>query len=301
MSTEPAIPALLRGLVDDAALFPPGNAPMPVAVAEHRRHRAAPYSEFVGPLLCPAGRWDELGDHLAEEPLDVGLIGDAGAGHLMETARRALADPRVRLVQLECPAGAGPVAARDTGLLLDTIGDESVNLFVELPRGEGWLDAVGVLAELPTRHFVGAKLRTGGTTAAAFPTDDELAAFVARAMDADHPFKLTAGLHRAVRHTDPATGFEHHGYLNVLVAVCLGWLDRRPFDGVREAIAARSAAPLVAAARRMAGQPGEAAESRTWFWSYGSCSVAEPLTDLVELGLLDRGLLAHLPVRKEPA
>lgn len=301
MSTEPAIPALLRGLVDDAALFPPGNAPMPVAVAEHRRHRAAPYSEFVGPLLCPAGRWDELTGYLADEPLDVGLIGDAGAEHLVATARRALAEPRVRLVQLECPAGVGPVAARDTGLLLDSVGDETVHLFVELPRGEGWLDAVGALAELPTRHFVGAKLRTGGTTAAAFPTDDELAAFVTRAMAADHPFKLTAGLHRALRHTDPATGFEHHGYLNVLAAVCLGWLDRPPLRGVPEAIAERSAAPLVAVARRMADQPGEASESRTWFWSYGSCSVAEPLTDLVELGLLDRGLLAHLPVRKESA
>lgn len=297
MSTEPAIPALLRGLVDDAALFPPGNAPMPVAVAEHRRHRAAPYAEFVGPLLCPAGRWEELTGYLTGEPLDIGLIGDAGPEHLLDTARRALADPRVRLVQLECPAAAGPVAARDTGLLLDTVGDEAVHLFVELPRGEGWLDAVGALAELPTRHFVGAKLRTGGSAAAAFPTDDELAAFVTRAMAADHPFKLTAGLHRAVRHTDPATGFEHHGYLNVLAAVGLGWSARPPFGGVRDAIAERSAAPLVAVARQLAGQPAEASESRTWFWSYGSCSVAEPLADLVELGLLDRGLLAHLPVR----
>jgi hypothetical protein len=50
--------------------------------------------------------------------------------------------------------------------------------------------------------------------------------------------------------------------------------------------------------------PRAAASSgaRAWFASYGSCSVAEPLTDLVELGLLDRALLSHLPApRKAPA
>ena len=45
----------LGQLIDDAALFPPGNAPMPAAVAAHRRHRAAAYRELVGPFLCPAG------------------------------------------------------------------------------------------------------------------------------------------------------------------------------------------------------------------------------------------------------
>jgi hypothetical protein len=41
MSTAvPAPSVLVAGLVDDAAVFPPGNAPMPEAVDAHRRHRA---------------------------------------------------------------------------------------------------------------------------------------------------------------------------------------------------------------------------------------------------------------------
>jgi hypothetical protein len=136
-------------------------------------------------------------------------------------------------------------------------------------------------------------------TAQAFPTVAELASFVSRCMAADNPFKLTAGLHRALRHRDPMTGFDHHGYLNVLVATCLGWLPDSPFCDIEDVLATRSPDPLVQLARRMVRQPGESSESRTWFWSYGSCDIAEPLTDLVALGLLERALLEHLPPARQ--
>src|SRR4051812_49559276 len=45
------IPGYLRGLVDDAAVFPPGNAPLEEAVAAHPRHPTAPYVAPVGPLV----------------------------------------------------------------------------------------------------------------------------------------------------------------------------------------------------------------------------------------------------------
>jgi hypothetical protein len=94
------------------------------------------------------------------------------------------------------------------------------------------------------------------------------------------PFKCTAGLHHAVRHDDPATGFAHHGFLNVLLATqallaggsvddAAHLLDER--DG--DALAARATDEVLASARR-------------WFTSFGSCSVTEPLEDLHSLGLL---------------
>ena len=68
------------------------------------------------------------------------------------------------------------------------------------------------------------KFRTGGLEAAAFPAAHALARWVDAALDRETPFKCTAGLHNAVRHTG-TDGFEHHGFLNVLVAT------RMLFDG----------------------------------------------------------------------
>ena len=52
MSTPPR--ALFAGLVDDAAMFPPGNAGAAVALAEHLRYRRSWFADLVGPLLVPA-------------------------------------------------------------------------------------------------------------------------------------------------------------------------------------------------------------------------------------------------------
>jgi hypothetical protein len=64
-----------------------------------------------------------------------------------------------------------------------------------------------------------AKSRTGGTVAKAFPTDSEFAVGIVGAARRGLPVKLTAGLHDPARHRDLETGFEHHGLLNVLLAV----------------------------------------------------------------------------------
>ena len=72
---------LLDGLIDDAALFPPGNAPMPAAVAGAPASTARPsYAELVGPFLCPASRVGELRRRAAgrADLLRVGLIAADG-------------------------------------------------------------------------------------------------------------------------------------------------------------------------------------------------------------------------------
>ncbi len=45
--------ALFAGLLDDAAVFPPGNASVPDAVRLHREHRASWFAPLIGPLVVP--------------------------------------------------------------------------------------------------------------------------------------------------------------------------------------------------------------------------------------------------------
>ncbi len=69
------------------------------------------------------------------------------------------------------------------------------------------------------------KFRTGGLEADLFPSARTLASWIDAALDRETPFKCTAGCIARVRHRDPETGFEHHGFLNVLTAT------RLAFDG----------------------------------------------------------------------
>jgi hypothetical protein len=141
------------------------------------------------------------------------------------------------------------------------------------------LDAVAALrAEgLP----VAAKFRTGGLAAELFPTPAELAAVICACRDRDLPFKLTAGLHHAVRRTDAETGLVHHGFLNILVAVLAAADGAEPAD-LALTLAATEAHPL---AERLGPQLDR--ERPLWV-GFGSCSVQDPVGDLVTLGLLDR-------------
>ena len=77
--TPATTPALFHRLLDDAAVFPPGLAPVDVAVTEFRRRASGPYADLVGPLLIGAGAVGPLIDVVTG---DTGLAAakDGGAG-----------------------------------------------------------------------------------------------------------------------------------------------------------------------------------------------------------------------------
>jgi hypothetical protein len=272
-----SVPPLLVGLLDDAAMFPPRGASVSDALDGHREARSAWYAPAVGPLLVPADEvgalWARLRD--STEPLAIGLVGPLTvvAGAL------AAAGDQVNVRHIEAPVakrGEDPMPGLTA---FRTIATGRAG-YAEVPLTWGLLAALDVLAEARAAgEPIAPKFRTGGLAAELFPTPVELAAVICACRDRDLPFKLTAGLHHALRHTDPETGFLHHGFLNVL-AGSIAAADGAEAADVAEVLATTDAVPLVEAVRSQLD-----VERPLWI-GYGTCSISEPIDDMRRLGLL---------------
>lgn len=279
---------LFHRLVDDAALFPPGNAPMVRAVPAHRAAKKGPYAQLVGRFLSPASRMSELREQLGSEDLiELGLIADTGLDGLPAALDAVRAEPRLRLTMIEIALPADADQARAAAATIAELPGD-VPAHIELPRVPGWREALDRLAAAGR----GAKLRTGGLRPDMFPTPDEVAAFISACTRRDVPFKCTAGLHHAVRHTDPATGFHHHGFLNIALAACRATSGQRPAadppeDALVEVLGTTDPARLAAEAGAVDSR--NAQRARRLFVGYGSCSLREPYEDLLELGVIKEG------------
>jgi hypothetical protein len=268
----PASPLLFDRLLDDAAMFPPGNADTASALAEHLGYRAGAMDEFVGPLLVHVDRWLELATaHAAagSPAVDVVVLGTT------EVPRNV---PGVRVVGFELPVPDLPIPVADPGLPIacEIKADAA---------GHRVLEAIASDAG----SYIG-KFRTGGTTAEAFPSEADLAGVVVDAVRLGAPMKFTAGLHHAVRFRDEQTGFEHHGFLNVMVGVHAA-LEGAAEHDVAAVLHERSGETL--ATQASSWTPEDAKAVRRAFVSFGCCGVADPVRDLVALGLVpDLGDLA---------
>jgi hypothetical protein len=139
-----------------------------------------------------------------------------------------------------------------------------------------------------------AKLRTGGVTADAIPSIEDVAAFILACAERRLPFKATAGLHHPIRSSQPLT-YEVtapralvHGFLNVFMAAAFAWHGRRAI----EPILAETNADAFhfddrAHWRSWSLEAGQVRAARQQFaHSFGSCSFDEPVHDLEAHGLL---------------
>jgi hypothetical protein len=282
------VPPLFAGLVDDASLLPPSFIGLADAVAKHGEHRAAWYADLLGSLLVPASL---IGADFPVPGPPVGLVGDvavsavgvaveklraagAAVGHLEVAVARRGEDPQPGLADLRALAAPYQHLSGQ---------DRDLTVYAEIPLSWGLLAALDTVAEARAGGVrIAPKFRVGGLAAELFPTPVELAAVICACRDRDLPFRLAAGLRHAIRHTDPETGFTHHGFLNVLAASILA-VEGAEVAEVAEALAATHPVPLVEPTR------GRRDERRPLFVGFGAANVVEPLTELVRLGLVNGG------------
>ncbi len=275
------VPPLFAGLVDDASVLPPSMTSVGEALESFRGHENAWYAEMLGSFLVPSS----LVDFDRSWPaLPVGVVHDVvisalpsavaklrAAGAVVRQAEAAVArrgeDPQPGLAELRR-------LARQS---------QDLEVYAEIPLSWGLLAGLDTVAEARAAGLpIAPKFRVGGLAAELFPTPVELAAVICACRDRELPFKLAAGLRHALRHTDPETGFTHHGFLNVLVAAAVA-VDGGEVADVAEPLAATHPLPLVESARERRG-----AVRPLWI-GYGSVNEIEPLTDLVRLGLINGG------------
>jgi hypothetical protein len=253
---------------------------MPDALRGYLDSRAGDYAGLLGLFLCPASRLPELITELIKikpkSPLPISLIIDTGLGgvpkaiSIVESRTELLA---LRMVEMPAPSDVDEVWLERVSEFVP----EDVVRVVEPRRGVGWLHGVHRVIE----HGSWPKIRCGGLSKENFPSIEEIADFFSVVSGfPSASFKATNSLHRAVRHTDPETGFVHHGFLNLLVAAarCLSGRD------VRGALAATSGGELAEEASALSDPAAKAV--RELFASYGSATFGETISDLEDLGLL---------------
>jgi hypothetical protein len=268
--------ALFRRLVDDAAVFPPGLAPLHRAVAEHLSRRAEPWADLVGPLLVPAAAAPDLLAVDREAPLDVALVARPGTDpDVVERALDQLAgDATLTVAGVEIGWTSAWAQALAWGLPVS----------VEVPRGPDLAHALEDIRDhTGGKSPLQAKLRTGSTDEVAVPEATELATFVRTCVDMDLSFKLTGGLHHAVAHTT-AEGERQHGFLNVLCATRWALAHAAEVPELEDLLNERDPAPLLDILTRMSH--ADASVVRAFFTAFGCCGVTDPVRDLSSLGLI---------------
>jgi hypothetical protein len=283
------VPALFVALVDDAAMFPPGNAGVAEAVVAHQGYRRSWFAAMVGPLVVSDQKLAELGPALRRadatpatgaEDLDVSVVVPSVDG-LLAQAERQSAGVRVRAVE---PALRDlddlPGEAVRMVSAADALG-ASVRVFVELPCARGWERAVEVLR---TGGLLG-KIRTGGPSAADTPAAGQLARQLRVLVESGLPFKATAGLHHAWSTPGPeASQPRQHGFLSLLAAVD-ALLDGASEDAAADLLIGRDRPAVL---ESLGGwSETRSARVRSRLRSFGCCGVLDPLAGLVALGLLE--------------
>lgn len=283
---RPAERALFRALFDDAAVFPPGLAPLPQAVTDHVARQSNSYADLVGPLLLPAPAIEDFLHLERRQQLDVALIGRPGTDLRLvgDALSRLDQDPDVTVTGVEI--GWSPEWHHALGW--------GAPLSVEVPRGSEQQRALSDIQEhADDPNLVQAKFRTGSTPDSPVPTltatSTQLATFIRACVDHDLGFKLTGGLHHAISRTAAShtnTGVEEQlGFLNVIAATRWALAHGGEVPEMESLLSQRDPAPILDIITRMS--EADASVVRAFLTAYGCCAVMDPIGDLVALGLID--------------
>lgn len=317
--------SFMASLVDYAGLFPPAGLDMAPAVKEYGRWLADPAAWMLGRFIVPAGRLPELDGVLAEtgitgtrlysvlagsrEGVDESLSVLKKQGALVrDFEARQAGSAGIEILELPLPAQVCSETPALQAYLAEMLakvvaaGFDVQTAYLEIPPAADpdLVVAAIVRAALDYREASGgqtesqprlaAKLRTGGETSEEFPEPERVAGVLAACARYELALKCTAGLHHPVRHRAELPPVMMHGFLNVFGAgmlahdglagadlvACVAETDPAAFEFSSQGFAWRN--------HELSGD--RITELRRYLHGFGSCSFAEPVADLQEMGLI---------------
>ena len=309
--------SLLADLIDYAGLFPPAKLDMGPAVETYNRCKMGEHEWMLGRFVVPLARIAEF--EKAASPLMPGSFATSGYREMADAGQpwqlSVLVEPapdgdisdaldaieafndrhaheRAGLATIDmCEIKVAD--ANTVDLIMDQM-IEDVFPFFEFPITQ---DCRGFIASL-SGSPAGAKIRTGGVVGNAFPTSDEVTAFLHACVASEVPFKATAGLHHPVRGSFRLTydkdSLSHamHGFLNLFIAATLvrfGKVDARTTVAIlkeEDPATFRISEDLLGWKQFLVETAAVAKARETFALSFGSCSFDEPIEDLKKLSLL---------------
>ncbi len=283
--------ALFGGLIDYAGLFPPASLDMQTAVRNYSTYQASDDAWMLGRFVVPAQRLPEFFAAFIEA-----CCSELGSPWLLSVLSTDDADEDENLVTSfsEGAAYLDAIEFKATDLAQVErhlkLVPSGMAAYVEFPPQQS-SQFLPVLKKYDAR----AKIRTGGITAAAIPSVQDLAGFLIACADAKVPFKATAGLHHPRRSTQKLTYEESsatalmHGFINVFVAASIayqGATEEEVIDLLNEQSPTAfqwEKDTLQWKNHRLSTKQIETAREN-FAIGFGSCSFTEPVDELRALG-----------------
>lgn len=304
---KPAFQAFMSQIIDYAGLYPPANLPLEDAFRNFVEYQSSPDAWMLSRFVIPAKWLVELPGF--QENLSFATLGRGGKDmdEFLENVnldivdinsfREVHANSNVDMYEVALPASsltdkymANDIVTRAA----DALNKNGITVFFEAPFGAGWEGRaeklVRALRKVKDKH-VGFKLRTGGVTADAFPSTEQIAWAISEVREADVPMKCTAGLHHPIRHFNESVQTKMHGFLNVFGAGVLANARNISQAEIQSILEDEDPANFVFDENGFEWKDlrvvnYEVSAMRQLVTSFGSCSFDEPRDDLRNLNLL---------------
>jgi len=295
---------LLQQPIDYAGLYPPAKLDMQAALYEYKRVMESDDAWIVNRFVIAGSQlehgaeiWNGVRDNVDDRvPATVVgralSIGETAPASLL--AEQELIEAQVSRFDVsgfEVRLPLGNELAGCAGALKKHhawFADREIDVFVELPLGEGLSEA---MAEVASQiDGVGFKARTGGVKAELFPSVGELAEFISEVAGLEAPFKYTAGLHEPLRYFDTELAVYRHGFLNVMLASALAMIKHATVSEVDQVLTVEDAGlfKFTDQTVEVLGTSLSLKDIDEWwlyFGGYGACVYDEQIAGLKRLRL----------------